>query len=264
MKDIVKTLSSFNRFFKSKEIYEAQRFIVKEFRKLNLKVNLQPIYTKFGTFYNIRASKNLNLKEKIVISAHYDTVEGTPGADDNASGIAGVIECAKKLKDYPVEFVAFCLEEPPFYKTEQMGSYVYAKYLKENNIKANAIVFEMIGYYSENQTIPDELKSQIPFSKGDFILNVANENSKEFLKTLNLKADNLKSYNLVTNHQLATLSDNSSFWDFGYIAIMITDTAFLRNPNYHAPSDTPETLNYENMQEVVNMVVKGVEKLFKS
>ena len=264
MKEIVKTLSSFNRFFKNKEIYEAQRFIISEFKKLNLKIKLQPIYTQFGTFYNIRASNDLDLKEKIIISAHYDTFKDYLGADDNASGIAGVIECARRLKEYPVEFVAFCLEEPPFYGTEQMGSYVYAKYLKENNIKANAIVFEMIGYYSEYQKVPEELKHQIPFSKGDFILNVANENSKKFLKNLNLKADNLKSYNLITDNPLARLSDNSSFWDFNYSAIMITDTAFLRNPNYHTLNDTPETLNYENMQEVVNMLVRGVKNFLKS
>jgi len=216
MKEIVKTLTSLNRFFKSKEIYQAQRFIISEFKKLNLNIKLQPIYTQFGTFYNIIALLNPNKKEKIVISAHYDTFKDYPGADDNASGIAGVIECARRLVnenlDISIDFVAFCLEEPPFFATDKMGSFVYAKNLKENNKKiSGAIVFEMIRYYSENQIIPPEFKDVIPSNKGDFILNVANEKSRNFLEKLNLKANNLKSYNLVTENTLAQMSDNKSF-----------------------------------------------------
>jgi len=266
MKDIVRNLCSFNRFFKSKEIYKAQRFIISEFKKLNLKIKLQPIHTEYGSFYNIRASKNFETDNKIIISAHYDTFKNYPGADDNASGIAGVIECARKLNisNYPLEFVAFCLEEPPFYGTDKMGSFVYAKNLKEENQKiAGAVVFEMIGYYSDYQKIPDELADVIPSNKGDFIVNVANEKSANFLEKLNLKANNLKSYNLVTDNQLARLSDNRSFWDFDYEAIMITDTAFLRNPNYHTLKDTIETLDFEKMEKVVDMVVNGIENYFK-
>ena len=265
MKEIVKTLTSFNRSFQSKEIFKVQEYIEEEFKKLNLKTRLEPIKTDFGTFYNVIAS-NSDEQEKIVVSAHYDTFRDYPGADDNASGIAGVIECARKLKDtsYPVEFVAFCLEEPPFYAEKEMGSFVYAKNLKEQNKTiAGAVVFEMIGYYSEYQQIPVELEGIIPTNKGDFIINVANEKSANFLNNLNLKANNLKSYNLVTNHQLASLSDNRSFWQFDYNAIMVTDTAFLRNPNYHTPNDTIDTLDFDKMEEVVNMIVRGIKNYFK-
>jgi len=91
----------------------------------------------------------------------------------------------------------------------------------------------------------------------------ANDNNKEFLNKLNLKANNLKSYNLVTDNQLAKMSDNKNFWKFGLNAVMITDTAFLRNPNYHTPNDTADTLNYENMSKVVDMVVESIKKLNK-
>jgi len=262
MKEIVKTLTSFDRCFKNKDIFKVQEYIEEEFKKLNLKTRLEPIKTDFGTFYNVIASNND--ESKIVISAHYDAVEDTPGADDNASGIAGVIECARKLKDYPVEFVAFCLEEPPFYGTEKMGSFVYAKNLREKNKNIyGAIVFEMIGYYSDYQEIPMGLEYLIDSKKGDFIANVANTKSAEFLKSLNLKANNLKSYNLVIDNPLARLSDNRNFWDLNYPAIMITDTAFLRNPNYHTSDDTIDTLDFEKMEEVVDMVVRGVENYFK-
>ena len=266
MREIIKTLTSLNRCFNNKGIFKAQKFIEKEFKKLNLKVKLQPIHTEYGNFYNIRASKNFEANNKIIISAHYDTFKNYPGADDNASGIAGVIECARKLNssNYPLEFVAFCLEEPPFYGTDKMGSFVYAKNLKEENQKiAGAVVFEMIGHYSDDQIIPDEFANVILSNKGDFIVNVANKKSAKFLEKLNLKANNLKSYNLVTENQLARLSDNSSFWDFDYEAIMITDTAFLRNPNYHTLNDTIETLDFEKMKEVVDMVVRGIENYFK-
>ena len=263
MKEIVKTLTSFNRCFKSKEIFKAQEYIEEEFKKLNFKTRLEPIKTNFGTFYNVIASNNN--ESRIIISAHYDALIGTPGADDNASGIAGVIECARKLKNtsYPIEFVAFCLEEPPFFATEKMGSFVYAKNLREKNKNIEgAIVFEMIGYYSDYQKIPMGLEYLIDSKKGDFIANVANDKSAEFLNKLNLKANNLKSYNIVTNHQLARLSDNRNFWDFDYNAIMVTDTAFLRNPNYHSLSDTIDTLDFEKMQEVVDMIVRGVKNYF--
>ncbi|WP_456480364.1 M28 family peptidase [Nautilia sp.] len=268
MREIVKTLTSFNRFYQSQEIFKAQKFIENEFKKLNLPVKLQPIHTEFSTFYNVIATLNPQKNKKITISAHYDTYKDYPGADDNASGIAGVIECAKRLKDenldISVDFVAFCLEEPPFFNTDKMGSFVYAKSIKETNTNfLGVIVFEMIGYYGENQMIPDEFKRIIDSKKGDFIVNVANDNSKEFLNKLNLKANNLKSYNLVTDNQLAEMSDNKNFWKFGLNAIMITDTAFLRNPNYHTPNDTADTLNYENMSKVVDMVVGSIKKLNK-
>ena len=231
-------------------------------------VKLQLIQTEFGTYYNVIATLNPDKNKKITISAHYDTYKDYPGADDNASGIAGVIECAKRLKDenldVSVDFVAFCLEEPPFFDTDKMGSFFYAKSVKEYKINfLGAIVFEMIGYYDENQIIPDEFKGVIDSEKGDFIINVANENSKNFLNRLNLRAKNLKSYNLVTNNQLAEMSDNKNFWKFGLNAIMTTDTAFLRNPNYHTPNDTTDTLNYENMSRVVDMVVESIKKLNK-
>ena len=266
MKEIVKKLTSLNRCFKDKELLEAQNFIEEEFKKLGLKTKLQPINTEFGTFYNVIASKNFENKNKLIISAHYDTFESYPGADDNASGIAGVIECARRLNNtnYPLEFVAFCLEEPPFYGTDKMGSYVYAKDLKDKNQKIEgAIVFEMIGYYSDYQTIPDGLEYLISSKKGDFIVSVANNDSAKFLYNLNLESNNPKNYNLIIESLLASLSDNKSFWDFNYNSIMITDTAFLRNPNYHTPNDTINTLDFEKMSGVVDMVVRGIKNFYK-
>jgi Zn-dependent M28 family amino/carboxypeptidase len=208
----------------------------------------------------------------LVIGAHYDTVIGTPGADDNASGIACMIELARLAMLQPPRrtlcFVAFCLEEPPVFMTQNMGSYIYARSLSESNIAVYGMIsLEMMGYFSEQQDsqyYPNHLFKYFYPDKGNFIAFVGNIDSSNFIKRVkkNFMAVSrlpVKSLNAPSIVPGVDFSDHRNFWKFGYPAFMVTDTGFYRNPNYHAPCDTASTLNYEIMAELV----KGLHNALK-
>ncbi len=209
-----------------------------------------------------------------MIGAHYDTVTGTPGADDNASGIAGLLELARLLNnqsfDKTVRFVAFALEEPPLFRSKFMGSYVYAQSLKKKGEDIKGMIcLEMIGYFTdkpESQFFPLSFFRWIFPNKGNFIIFVSNLQSKFFLnrvksgfkKGADLPVESLSTQSIVPG---IDFSDHRSFWKFGYNALMVTDTAFYRNPNYHGIGDVPETLDYARMAEVVLGLKSATEEL---
>jgi Zn-dependent M28 family amino/carboxypeptidase len=212
--------------------------------------------------------------EKIlVIGAHYDTVRTTPGADDNASGVAGLLGLAQTLAESrpekTVRFVAFALEEPPVYRTRNMGSYHYARSLKEDRDDVEGMIcLEMIGYFrggKGSQHYPFPFMNRIYPRTGNYISMVGNMRSRgftrkiaeEFRKASDLPVVTLNAPPIVIG---IDFSDHWSFGKFGYRALMVTDTSFYRNPHYHAPSDTPETLDYERMAEVVSGLRAAVEK----
>lgn len=211
-------------------------------------------------------------KGTLIVGAHYDTVTGTPGADDNASGIACMIELARlaALEPYAINtsFVAFCLEEPPVFMTKNMGSYIYAESLYKSRAKVYGMIsLEMLGYYSDkkdSQYYPNHLFQFFYPDKGNFIAFVGNISSMPFTKKIkrNFKASSrfpVESLNAVSVIPGVDFSDHRNFWKFGYPAFMITDTGFYRNPNYHAPGDTASTLNYDSMAEIV----RGLHNAFK-
>lgn len=213
--------------------------------------------------------------EILILGAHYDTVSTTPGADDNASAVAVLLELAgqamrlkkgHQLKEN-LRFVAFPLEEPPAFYTADMGSKRYVKILKQRGEKIKGMIcFEMVGYKSiasNSQVIPFPLNLRNYSRTGDFIAFVANMASIKFLKWL---ISSTKYKNTLPYEQLVVpgkgrlfpvsrLSDHISFWDNGYPAVMVTDTAFLRNPNYHDYGDRPETLDYHFMAQLVQTMV---------
>lgn len=221
---------------------------------------------------NLIAEKTGNEKpeEIIIIGAHYDTVLGTPGADDNASGVAAVLVIANLLSNISlkrtVRFITFVNEEPPFFFTSNMGSYQYARQCRKNNENIVAMFsIESIGYYSEKrgtQSYPFPLAYFYP-NTGNFIGFVSNVISRELVK------DSIESFRKHTQFPSeglfapffipgVALSDQLSFWRHGYKAIMVTGTAYLRNPNYHAYTDLPDTLDYDRMARVV----LGLSKVF--
>nr|HID58556.1 M20/M25/M40 family metallo-hydrolase [Desulfobacterales bacterium] len=199
----------------------------------------------------------------VVVGAHYDTVPGTPGADDNASGVAGLLELARLHKRVLTRkhlvYVAFVNEEPPCFGSYNMGSMVYAKHLKERNVPVDLMIsLEMIGYFRKEPIQRYPLPGMRLFypKTADFIGVVGNFRSRRcvsFLKT------GIKKYSAINVRSLTgpeyvggiNLSDNSSFWHHGYRAVMITDTSFFRNRNYHQETDTIDTLNFEAMTQVV-------------
>jgi Zn-dependent M28 family amino/carboxypeptidase len=255
----------------------AADFIDQEFQALGFAVESHFYECDEARVRNLIVEKKGSKPELscIVVGAHYDTVVGTPGADDNASGIAGLLELARLLKDHPntrtIKFVAFPHEEPPYFFTHLMGSRQYAKKLKQEG--QNVLVMlalEMLAYAGEkhDQLYPAPLMRVLGrYPKyGDFIALVGNLRS---LRMMSIVRRAMRQRGTIGVESLSApgfipplfLSDHSSFWNAGFPALMVTDTAFLRNPNYHLPSDTPETLNYEFLAQVVEGLFAVVEVL---
>ncbi|HCZ11886.1 MAG TPA: aminopeptidase [Nitrospiraceae bacterium] len=256
------------------KLNKAADYIEKKFRSYGCEVRKQPFGYLGNTYYNVSCEiKGAGNPQDgiLVIGAHYDTVTGTPGADDNASGIAGLLELARlavtKSFQRTVRFVAFSLEEPPTFMTKHMGSYVYAKSLKQEGIKVCGMIsLEMLGYYSDrknSQYYPFPIFKWFYPDKGNFITFVGNIRSMSFTKKVkryfqessSLPAESFNGISLIPG---VNFSDHWGFWEFGYSAFMITDTAFYRNPHYHAPGDTFETLDYERMTEFVIGLYKAL------
>ena len=275
LKSHVKVLSSQigERNIKKYEKLEAAAdYIINEFRTYGYEVRMQEYAVDGYKVNNIIALKKgtENMKEKVVVGAHYDS-SITPGADDNASGVAGLLELARSIAkeqiNSDIEFVGFVNEEPPYFKTEQMGSKVYAKKEKDKNTKIKvAIILEMLGYYSNNlgsQKYPPPLGIVYP-NRGNFLLVVGNKDSKELVNAFSKSFKSNSELPIKTisiNVQGTDFSDNWSFWQEGYKAIMVTDTAFYRNSNYHKEGDTYGTLNYEYMAEGIQGILSSVFRI---
>jgi hypothetical protein len=202
--------------------------------------------------------------ERIIVGAHYDSAFDTHGADDNASGVAGLIELAHLLAKSPpakpVELVAYTLEEPPFFGLEVMGSFRHAKSLKDKEIKVRLMIcLEMIGYFSDSagsQSFPLSIGKLIYPSTGNFIAvtgNFTNGKTVRRFKSAMQASSAVPVYSINAPSFIpgVDFSDHVNYWHHGYDAIMITDSAFYRNKHYHQVSDTVDTLDYERMAEVV-------------
>ncbi len=200
-----------------------------------------------------------------IIGAHYDTVPLTPGADDNASAVAVMLELARRLSvtqlPAPVRLVAFTLEESPTFSTRHQGSRVFARERKKVGDRIlGALVLEMVGYTCPRQHYPLVLRWAGYPSQGNFIGIVGNWRSRRFGRAALKGFRNNERLPVVSLFvplngwilPATRLSDHASFWDAGWPALMITDTAFFRNANYHLPSDTIDTLDFEFMTELVN------------
>lgn len=213
--------------------------------------------------------------ERIVVGAHYDVCEDQMGADDNASGIAGLIEIARLLSQeqnlkYRVDLVAYTLEEPPFFRTNEMGSAVHAKYCRDNNIQIKAMIcLEMIGYFTDqkhSQDYPVKALKLVYPNKGNFIAVVGKLGKGKL--TRHMKREMKRGSNIPVESISAPaslpgidFSDHLNYWKYDYDAVMITNTAFYRNKEYHETGDTTDRLDYSKMAEVVKGVYFGVINL---
>lgn len=211
--------------------------------------------------------------EIIVIGAHYDTTQRSPGADDNASGCAGVLALAKRFAGKPqartIRFVLFPNEELPTGGTPEMGSWIYAETCKAAGDRIVAMLaLEMLGYYSDepnSQKYPPPLSALYP-STGDFIAFVSRFDDRSLVKRCVgafREAAAFPSEGAALPSVIRDIgrSDHASFWRMGYPALMVTDTANFRNPNYHKATDTPETLDYERMARVVEGLEAVIRRL---
>jgi Zn-dependent M28 family amino/carboxypeptidase len=246
-----------------------ESFIEKELRRYGLAIESDYFSFRGAKFRNIigrtTAQQGASL---VIVGAHFDSVTGTPGADDNASGAAVLLEAARLLARTrlrsQVLFCAFNLEE-----LNMIGSSHFANGLKAAGAKLSGMVsLEMVGYTDSrpgSQKYPAGLAWLYP-DRGDFIGLIGNWNSGSFLRQFarqmrqvpGLPVETLSVPGNGAFIPAVRLSDHSPFWDQGYPALMITDTAFFRNPHYHGPTDTLETLNIDFMAKVCEGVIRGV------
>ena len=202
----------------------------------------------------------------MIVGAHYDSVDGAVGADDNATGVAATLELARLLKGTrlrrTVRFVFFVNEEPPYFQTENMGSLVYARQLRRDGVPVSAMIsLETIGFYSDaagSQKYPSLLSIFYP-SRGNFIGFVGNSESRDLVRRATRRFRESAQFPSEGIAAPATLpgvgwSDQWSFWQQGYPAIMITDTAIFRYPYYHTPLDTLDKVDFRKMARVVDGV----------
>jgi hypothetical protein len=209
--------------------------------------------------------------EIVVVGAHYDSALGAPGANDNGSGVAALLELARILRDSKpartLRFVAFVNEEPPFYRGDAMGSRQYAKRCRERGENIVAMLsLETIGYYSDrpgSQRYPFPLSFFYP-STGRFLAFVSNLSSRgllheaiaSFRRHAQFPSEGVAAPAFIPG---VDWSDHWSFWQEGYPALMVTDTAPYRYPHYHTAEDTPDKVNYEALARVV----KGLEGMLR-
>lgn len=217
-------------------------------------------------------------EEIILLGAHYDTVYSTPGADDNASAVAALLEVGRLLRQHQskrtIRYVAFACEEPPYFNVDAMGSQHHARQSRLRGDKIRGMLcLEMVGYYCDSANsqkvpplIPKWLRRFFPH-RGNFLAAVGNMPSWKlcwrFRRGFKRGARSMPLFSVCLPEKIneIRLSDNSSFWDQGYPALMLTDTSFLRNPNYHRATDTPETLDYQRMTDVTLGVASALRYL---
>lgn len=254
----------------------AAGYITGEFGKLDCRVTVQTFKVERKEYKNIIASFGPEDAERVIVGAHYDVCGDQPGADDNASAVAGLLETARLLDagkpdlPYRVDFVAYSLEEPPYFATDQMGSAVHARSLHQGKVRVRGMIcYEMIGYFSDapgSQGFPDPAMAKIYPTTGNFIIVVGKNGQEAFwskIKT-NMQAHSeigVQSISMGSTQGLGGLSDHRNYWQYGYPAVMINDTAFLRNPNYHQTSDTIDTLDFDKMVQVVRGVYAALIRL---
>ena len=255
---------------------ETADYLTQQFTDAGLSVTRHSFNAWGQTYDNVVAAMPASTgtsKAPLILAAHYDTVEGSPGADDNASGVAGLLGMARTLARRPldrtVRFVAFGFEEPPAYRTKHMGSYHYAKGLHDRKEQVEGMVcLEMIGFFSDrrgSQHYPLPFMSRTFPKKGDYIALVGNRRSRPFTIAMANAFRAATDLSLITLNAPAIVvgidfSDHWSFNKFGIPAFMVTDTAFYRNPHYHAPTDLPDTLDYIRMAKVVEGLTAGVQE----
>jgi Zn-dependent M28 family amino/carboxypeptidase len=256
-------------FSGQRRLAAVENYIEKELASFGLTLESDYFSYRGRSFRNIVASLGPQSGAGLVIlGAHFDSVEGTPGADDNASGVAVLLEAARLLSrarpSSQVLFCAFNLEE-----LNMVGSAHLAKKLKAAGKKITAMVsLEMVGYTDRrpgSQRYPLGLKWFYP-DRGDFIGVIGNWNSGSLLRGFTRQMRQVQGLAVETlsvpgNGALipaVRLSDHAPFWDLGHPALMVTDTSFFRNPHYHNPTDTLETLDLDFMAKVCEGVIRGV------
>lgn len=266
--EYLSTITPTRSYSNLSSLNKAADYISQEFKAAGFYVEEQEFQAEGNAYKNLIATFGKTNGPRWIIGAHYDSFEGSPGADDNASGVSGLLEIARLLRtlkpeiDHRIDLVAYSLEEPPFFRTKQMGSYIHAAATAERNPEViGMICLDMIGYYSHEkvQDYPLGLLKLMYPSRGDFITVVGKTGQGSFLRKVKRKMHeaasiDVRSISAPRMLQGIDFSDHLNYWNFGYNAVMVNNTGFYRNQNYHTADDKAGTLDYFKMSEVI----KGV------
>ncbi len=253
----------------------AADYIRKEFDRAGGRVTYQSYDLNGTTYRNVIAQFGQQTIKRIVVGAHYDSVAPyVPAADDNASGVAALIELAYAFGDKPppmqVELVAYTLEEGQHFRTQRMGSAVHARSLQNDGVPVRAMFsLEMLGYFTDapnSQRYPHPIMELFYPSRGNFIAVVGKLDQPLLVRRVKAamrQASRLPVHSINAPRAVPGIdfSDHRNYWAAGYDAVMITDTAFYRNPHYHTARDTPDTLDYHRMAMVTQGVFASVMAL---
>jgi len=244
----------------------AAEWIAEEFRLAKLPVEFQDYQIAAGRFRNVIARREGTDPERgaIVIGAHYDAYPGSPGANDNASGVAVLLELARTLQPGPPRqtqyFVAFSTEEPPFFGSDEMGSHLFARKLVDEGVEVELMVaLDMVGYYSDDrgsQRFPFKGLRLLYPDRGNFVAVVGDPGAGAWIARVKremraTEAIPVYSFRSPSGWAPIDLSDHRSFRALGLPGVQVTDTAFLRYEHYHMPGDTPDRLDYSRMKSLV-------------
>lgn len=274
LKNIIKKISiPRHGCYNYNELLMIASYIEEKFKEYGYLIDIDEFSYQGKVYKNIVATlKGIgSSKEWLLIGAHYDSAMGSPGADDNASGVAVMLEVARIVRETPlaedIKFVAFTLEEPQAFDLKFIiGSSHFVKKFKKLGYRYKAIILESVGYYSEikgSQKLPAFVKGP---DVGNFIGVVGNSKSKPMLEVFEKVKNQVPSLNIITykaplNGWLSLetrFSDHAPFWDAGFQAVMLTDTAMFRNPYYHTSQDTPDKLNFSFMADVTRALLAAV------
>ena len=270
---IIKT-DSFRTYQNINILNKVADYIKRQFQLVSDSVVEQKYNFRDTKYKNIICSINTDKKERVIIGAHYDVCGDQDGADDNASGVAGLLELARIMKDtkldYRIDFVAYSLEEPPFFRSDFMGSHIHSKYLYDNKIPVKGMIsLEMIGYFDDkpnSQDYPLGFLSWFYGDKADYIMVAQKYWNGRFSNDIKylMKKNNLiptKSFKAPRFVPGIDFSDHLNYWDYGYSAVMITNTSFYRNNNYHKKSDKLETLDLKRLALTIDELYFTLKQL---
>lgn len=267
-------LPGYRNYSDTAALNRTAEYIQKHFALYTEQNYMQGFTVKGTRYYNVYASFGPVNAPRIIIGAHYDVCGDRPGADDNASGVAGLLELARLFSKTDksewavrVDLIAYSLEEPPYFATKDMGSSVHATALYNNRTEVVGMVcLEMIGYFSDtakSQDYPLGILKPFYGGKGDYITiarkfgggRFCRDFTKKFKKGGGVETKVFKGPTWIKG---LDFSDHRNYWKYDWPALMITDTAFYRNKNYHTAHDTPETLDYFRMSSVVTKVYRAI------
>ncbi len=269
-------LRPFRNYENLESLAAVVNYLKEELKLLNQGFFEQKWMAEGNEYTNLIHSYQPNRTKRLIMGAHYDVCGDQPGADDNGSAVAGLIETIRLVYennlelDYGIDFVFYCLEEPPFFGTEEMGSYVHAKSVSKNKENIiGMICYEMIGYFSDkrgSQGFPHPALKLLYPSTANFIMTVGVPEYKAFNKMIHdgmKKGSEIKVCHFAHSlgRSLAGMSDQRNYWKFGIPALMINDTSMMRNSNYHKMSDDIETLDFDKMSQVIDSMMRCLTRI---